>query len=161
MTAGTTPERRPVADWSGPYRSYDLLKEIVVALVVMTILAVTLAVVFGAPQRRAVTFREWATQDPVGFLSTTLDELTGQSGVATYGPPYTAGSDAAQTLLGFSPQRIAGVRIPIDTTNDFVLHPLGSLAGTGSGLSAALSLTFSSTSSDSGSSVAVPPAKIS
>ena len=128
MTALDDRPDGPVEDWAGGYRSYDLIKEIIVALVVMAVLAVMLALVFGGPQKEAVTFQEWARRDPAGFLATTLDELTGSSDVAGYGPPYTDTADAAQSLFGLSPQTWAGVRIPIDTGEDFVLQPLGRLA---------------------------------
>lgn len=133
------PSIRPVEDWEGPYRSYDLLKEIVVAFVVMGVLALALAVLFGAPQRGAVTFREWAVQDPGGFLATTLAELEGTSDTAQYGPPYTDNPDAAQSLFGFfSPQRIAGVTIPINSAQDLVLDPLGRFVTDGSALADAV-----------------------
>lgn len=133
------PSVRPVEDWEGPYRSYDLLKEIVVAFVVMGVLALALAVLFGAPQRGAVTFREWAVQDPGGFLATTLAELDGTSDTAQYGPPYTDNPDAAQSLFGFfSPQRIAGVTIPINSAQDLVLDPLGRFVTDGSALANAV-----------------------
>jgi hypothetical protein len=132
------PSARPVEDWNGRYRSYDLLKEIVVVFVVVGLLALALAVLFGAPQRGAVTFREWSTQDPAGFLTTTLAELNGTSDTAQYGPPYTEDPDAAQSLFGFfSPQRIAGVTIPIDPARDLVLDPLGRFVTGGSALGAA------------------------
>lgn len=127
-----------VADWDGPYRSYDLLKEIVVALAVIAGLTILLALLFGAPQRAAVDFRTWATNDPADFLATTLDELTGTSATAVYGPPYNDTADAAQSILGLSPQSLAGVTIPIDTTEDLVLRPLGRLAPAGSDLASAL-----------------------
>lgn len=129
---------RPIDDWNGAYRSYDLLAEIAGAVAVVLALTIALALLFGAPQRAAVTFREWAGQDPVDFVTTTLDELTAQSETAQYGPPYDANGDAAQSMLGVSPQRLAGVRIPVDTAQDLVLRPLGRLAADGSDLATAL-----------------------
>jgi hypothetical protein len=130
---------RPVHDWNGEYRSYDLLKEIVIAFVVMALLSVGLAFVFGSAQRQAVTFKEWATQDPGDFLSTALAQLDGTSDIATYGPPYTSNLDAAQSLFGwFSPQRLAGVTTPIDASRDLVLDPLGTFATDGSVLRSAI-----------------------
>jgi hypothetical protein len=134
----TAPPTNPVADWTGPYRSYDLLKEIVVAVVVFTMLTAVLALAFGSPSREAVTFEEWSNADPVGFVATTLDELTGDSGTGGYGPPYNATSGAAQSLFGVSPASIVGVRIPVDTSQDMVLRPLGRIATAGSDLADAI-----------------------
>jgi hypothetical protein len=132
----TTPG--PVEDWAGAYHSYDLLKEIAVAVGLIAVVTVILAALFGAPSRDAVTFKEWATQDPSGFVSTTLDELAGASGTAGYGPPYNHTPDAAQSLFGVSPQSLAGVTTPVDTTEDLVLRPLGRLAPDGSDLATAI-----------------------
>lgn len=130
---------RPVEDWQGSYRLYDLLKEIAVAFVVMALLSVGLAFAFGSAQRQAVTFKEWVTNDPVDFVSTTLAQLRGTSDIATYGPPYTHDLDAAQALFGwFSPQRLAGVTIPIDASKDLVLRPLGTFATDGTALRSAI-----------------------
>lgn len=130
---------KPVDDWNGAYRSYDLLKEIVIAFVVVAVLTVGFAVVFGSGQRKAVTFKEWSTQDPADFLSTTLSQLDETSDVATYGPPYTNNLDASQSLFGwFSPQRLAGVTIPVDAAQDLVLDPLGTFATDGSALRSAI-----------------------
>jgi hypothetical protein len=130
---------RPVEDWDGAYRSYDLLKEIAIAFAVVVVLTIGLALAFGSSQREAVTFKEWATQDPVDFLSTTLAQLNGTSDIATYGPPYTDNPGSAQSLFGwFSPQRIAGVTIPIDFAKDLVLNPLGKFTAEGSALGLAI-----------------------
>jgi hypothetical protein len=110
--------------WSGPYRRYDLVKEFVVALVVMALLTIGLAVVLGSPDRPAITVREWATQAPNDFVATTVAELDATSGTATYGAPYINDPSAGQKLGPLDLQRWAGVREPIDTAQDFVLTPL-------------------------------------
>jgi hypothetical protein len=110
--------------WTGPYRRYDLVKEFVIALVVVALLTVGLAIVLGSPDRAAITLREWATQAPNDFVATTVAELDGTSGTATYGAPYGNDSTAGQTLGPLALQRWAGVREPIDTAQDFVLAPL-------------------------------------
>jgi hypothetical protein len=117
---------------------FDLVKELVVALVVVSVLVVVLAAVFSAPDVPAVTIGSWAQADPVDFVTTATAELAGQSGTAQYGPPYNSTPDAAQAVGPIMPQQWAGVSTPIDTAQDFVLHPLA-LAATGNeALTAAL-----------------------
>ncbi|MFI5261259.1 MAG: hypothetical protein ACHQZR_01740 [Candidatus Limnocylindrales bacterium] len=117
---------------------FDLVKELVVALVGVAILVVVLAAAFSAPDVPPVTIASWAQADPVDFVTTATAELSGQSGTAQYGPPYNTTADAAQALGPIVPQQWAGVSTPIDTAQDFVLHPLA-LAATGNAdLTAAL-----------------------
>src|SRR6185437_13419542 len=104
---------------------YDLVKELVLALVGVSVLVVVLAAALSSPDDPAVTIQTWAIKDPVDFVTTATSELSGQSGTAQYGPPYTNTPDAAQALGPIAPQAWAGVRIPIDTARDFVLRPLG------------------------------------
>jgi hypothetical protein len=140
VTMGTdfSPPPGSVEGWSGGYRSHDIVKEIVVAFVAVLALTVILAVLFGSPRRAAITFQQWANDDPVGFLATTVDELAGTSGTATYGPPYNDTAEAAQAFFGISPQRLVGVRVPVDTAEDMVLRPLGRLSGSSEALAVAL-----------------------
>jgi hypothetical protein len=115
--------------WTGPYRSYDLVKEFVVALVGVTLLSVGLAVVLSSPDESPVTIRSWARADPKDFVVTAMSELTRTSEVAQYGAPYTHTPDAAQTVGPIDLQSVPGVRIPIDTARMFVLDPLRIQAG--------------------------------
>lgn len=117
------------ADWDGPYIRYDLVKEFVVALVVVTVLIVLLAVLFSSPDDRPVTIQQWSRTDPAGFVSTAVTELDGSSEVATYGPPYNHTPGAGQKIGPLNLQSAAGVHFPIDTARDFVLNPLGSIPG--------------------------------
>jgi hypothetical protein len=116
------------ADWNGPTIRYDLLKEVVIAVVVVALLAVGLAVLFSSPDESPSTIRQWSRADPGDFLSTALAELDGSSGVASYGPPYNATAGAAQKIGPVSLQQFAGVRIPVNTANDYVLAPLAQQA---------------------------------
>jgi hypothetical protein len=104
---------------------YDLVKELALALLAVSILVLGLAGVLSSPDDPAVTIQTWATKDPVDFVTTAASELSGQSGTAQYGPPYTNTPDAAQALGPIAPQAWAGVSTPIDTAQDFVLRPLG------------------------------------
>jgi hypothetical protein len=117
-------DRRP---WTGATRSYDIVKEFVVALVVVSLLTLGLAAAFSSPDDPGVTTKAWARAVPTDFVSTTAQELAGTSGTATYGPPYTSTPDATQKIGPLDLQRLAGVRIPIDTANDFVIRPLEQL----------------------------------
>ena len=115
-----TLEREP---WSGQTRRYDILKEGVIAMLVVLVLTVVLAAVFGSADEKALTLQGWAKNAPDNFYATTVSELAGTSGAATYGPPYNTGGDA-KALGPFQPQKWVGVRIPIDPANDFVITPL-------------------------------------
>jgi len=125
MSARKTPADET---WEGGYRRYDLVKEFVIALVVVGMLTVALAGVFSSPDKHAVTIAQWSRADPTDFATTALAELDGTSTTATYGPPYNTTPGAGQKIGPISLQRLAGVRIPIDTARDFVLDPLASLA---------------------------------
>jgi len=109
---------------------FDLLKELVLALLGVAVLVVVLAAVLSAPDVPPVTIGSWSQADPVDFVTTASAELAGQSGTAQYGPPYNSTPDAAQALGPIVPQDWAGVSTPIDTAKEFVLHPL-ELAATG------------------------------
>ena len=132
--AGEDVAARP---WSGPKREYDLLKELVIALVVVGALVIGLAAAFGSPDEPSLTLAGWARQAPNDFVATAASELAGTSTSAGYGPPYNAVPDAGQHLGPLNLQQAAGVRIPVDPANDFVTTPLATLPATGP-LSAAL-----------------------
>jgi hypothetical protein len=110
--------------WTGPTRRYDIVKEFVAALGVIVLLTVGLTVIFGSPDRKAITIGNWAAAAPADFVATAVAELNGSSGTATYGAPYIHDPTAGQKLGPLALQRLAGVREPIDTANDFVLGPL-------------------------------------
>ena len=117
---------RDAVAWKGRYEPYDLAKEFLIALVVVCILVAGLAVLFGSPDDTPVTVRSWSTADAVDFAQTAITELDGTSGTATYGPPYNLNGDA-QSIGPISPGKWLGVHHPIDTANDYVLGPLGTL----------------------------------
>ena len=141
--ASRQPDR---AEWTGPKRPYDLVKEFVIALVVITLLVLGLAVLFSSPDDKPVTIQQWAngttstnTKFPgQDFVATALTELDGSSGTAGYGPPYNDTPDAAQKIGPVSLQQLFGVHIPVDTANDFVLAPLRLQAQHDPALAAAL-----------------------
>jgi hypothetical protein len=127
-----------VESWQGGYRSYDLVKEFVAALVVVSLLTVLFAALFSSPDQAPVTIARWSRANPKDFVVAAVTELNGTSEVAQYGPPYTDTPDAAQKVGPISLQTIPGVRIPIDTARDFVLDPLRAEAGDDPTVQAAL-----------------------
>ena len=114
--------------WTGPKRPYDLVKEFVVALLVVGLLAVVLALVLSSPDEKGVTLQRWAQQNPGDFVATAVTELDGTSTTASYGPPYnTAGT--GQQIFFLHMQNWIGVHQPVNAAEDFVLHPLSTVAG--------------------------------
>lgn len=120
---------RDVAQWKGPYRPYDIVKEGTLALLAVVILTLGLAVLFGSPDEHARTLKQWALSSPQDFVYTAATELNGTSFVATYGPPYNPNVGNTQKLGPWALPDILGVRIPIDTATDFVLNPLRAQPG--------------------------------
>ena len=118
---------RDVVEWQGAHRRYDVAKEVFVSFLVVLVLVVISAIVFSSPDEHPVTVKSWSNAAPVDFANTAMAELDGTSGVATYGPPYTSTAGAGQTLGPISMERAVGVRIPINTAQDFVLKPLATL----------------------------------
>jgi hypothetical protein len=116
------------AEWRGPTRRYDILKEAGIAGAVVLILVVVLASVLSSPDVPPVTVQSWAHATAADFMATSAAELAGTSETATYGSPYNnngtpAGSGMVQKIV-VSWQQIAGVRQPIDAAKTFVLAPL-------------------------------------
>ena len=50
---------RDVEEWHGKYLPYDLVKEFIIAFVVVAILVVGLAVIFSSPDETPVTVKSW------------------------------------------------------------------------------------------------------
>jgi hypothetical protein len=121
--------------WRGKVREYDLFKELTIGVIVVTLLVLGLSALFGSPDEPSVSLKSWANAQPFDFVATATAELGGTSGTAGYGPPYNTTPDATQTLGPIDLQSFSGVRIPIDTANDFVIRPLETLASPPSALS--------------------------
>jgi len=102
---------------------YDLVKELVLAIVGVGVLAVLIAAVLSSPDVGPVTIATWAQQDPVDFVTTASGELAGSTTTGGYGPPYNSAGDG-QSWGPIAPQKWFGVRIPIDPANSFVIQPL-------------------------------------
>ena len=129
--AGRAHQQLPTPDthWQGRNREYDLLKEFVIALLVVSLLTAVFAAVFSSPDEPQLTLSTWSRATPTDFVATAATELDGTSGSATYGAPYNRTADAAQKLGPVSLQNLAGVTQPIDAAADFVVRPLTAVAG--------------------------------
>ena len=126
------------AEWQGPTRRYDIVKEAGIASLVALLLVVLLAGLLSSPDDPPVTVASWARLAPADFLATAASELDGTSETATYGPPYNHQSGSVQNL-GPHWQLLAGVRQPIDAAETFVLSPLSKVAPTDPVLARSLS----------------------
>jgi hypothetical protein len=112
-------------EWKGPWRRYDIVKEGVIAVVIVSILTVLLAGLFSSPDEPQLTFQGWATSAADNFYATAVQELAGTSKSAGYGPPYNTAA-AGITVGPLAPQEWFGVTHPVDAANDFVITPLRS-----------------------------------
>src|SRR5664279_2492294 len=121
---------RDVEEWHGKYYPYDLIKEGIIAFIVVLIVVVGLAVIFSSPDDKPVTVKSWSTANPVDFAQTAITELDGTSATATYGPPYNSTTGSSQSIGPISPESWFGVHHPIDTANDYVVDPLQTLPNT-------------------------------
>ncbi|MFZ0325188.1 MAG: hypothetical protein WAN48_13795, partial [Actinomycetes bacterium] len=111
------------APWAGPTRRYDIVKEGVIAIVIVSLLALALSALFSSPDDPVLLFQGWAKSDPASFYTTTVAELAGTSESSGYGPPYNSNGDGL-TAGPVNMQKMMGVRIPVDSANDFVITPL-------------------------------------
>ncbi|HEX2857400.1 MAG TPA: hypothetical protein VHO26_07985 [Propionibacteriaceae bacterium] len=109
-----------------PTRRYDLVKEFVVALVVMALLVVVFAVAVGSPDEKAITMKSWAANAPADVVATATSELAGTSTTAGYGPPYNSASDG-QALGPLTLAKWIGITQPVDAANDLVITPVSTL----------------------------------
>jgi len=110
-----------------PTRPYDLVREFVIALVVVIVLSGGLAAIFSSPDDPAITMAGWAKAAPSDVVATAAGELAATTTSATYGPPYNSNADG-QKLGPLSLQKWAGVRLPVDSAS-LILRPLSNLSG--------------------------------
>jgi hypothetical protein len=114
--------------WTGGYYPYDLLKELFIAIVVIAGLAILLTILFSSPDDKPSTIAQWSRQLPQNFVTTAVKELDGTSGTAEYGPPYNDNASGQHAAFLY-PQKWMGVKVPIDTAQDFVIGPLETVPG--------------------------------
>jgi hypothetical protein len=127
MRRGTTSRLNELArKWEGAYRPYDLVKEVVIATAVVTLIAVAMTILVSSPDEKPSTIQSWSRNMPVDFLTTANMELAGTSGTAEYGPPYNHNGEGQQIAFVHL-QKWLGVSHPIDTAKDYVIGPLKSI----------------------------------
>jgi hypothetical protein len=133
----------------GQFRTihYDLLKELTVALGIISVLVIGLAAVLSSPDVQPDTLQRWSQADPVDFATTATGELAGETATAQYGPPYNNGTGSIQSFLFLNPATWAGVHQPVDAAKQFVIDPLMKASSSDPALNTALT-TFSAASSD-------------
>lgn len=133
----------------GQFRTihYDLLKELTVALGIISVLVIGLAAVLSSPDVQPDTLQRWSQADPVDFVTTATGELSGDAATAQYGPPYNNGTGSIQSFLFLNPETWAGVHQPVDAAKQFVIDPLTKASSSDPAVNTALT-TFSAASSD-------------
>jgi len=117
---------------------YDLVKEVVLAIVGVGVIAVILGAILSSPDVPPVTIAAWAQQDPIDLVTTATSELAGSSTSAGYGAPYNSAGEG-QSWGPIAPQKWFGARIPVDSANTFVIQPLQRASFSNTDLGKALS----------------------
>jgi hypothetical protein len=117
--------------WKGRYAPYDLIKELCIAVGVITLLAMLLTVLLSSPDEKPSTIGQWSHQLPADFATTAAKELAETSSTAEYGPPYNHNSGSVQHFVFLHPQRWLGVSHPINTAEDYVIKPLKTVPNDG------------------------------
>ena len=147
-------KRHPLATWAGPERRYDLIAEGTVAVIIVAVLCIIAAILWGSPDGgltypkapaspagQAFSARYWDTNDPSDLAQTAVQELLGATTTATYGPPFNTTTGASQEIIGIQPAEIAkaifGLTLPVNTASDFVLAPVSQLVAPGNPVAAA------------------------
>ena len=147
-------KRHPLGTWTGPERRYDLIAEGTIAVIIVAVLCIIAAIVWGSPDGgltypkapaspagQAFSARYWDANDPSDLAQTAVQELLGATTTATYGPPFNTTTGASQEIIGIQPAEIAksifGLTLPINTASDFVLAPVSQLVAPGSPVVAA------------------------
>ena len=120
-----------------PLREFDIVKEALVAGAVVLGIVLLCAAIFGAPYSPAITIRQVARQHPHALIETAMRDLTGQSAIAQYGPPYT-NAPTYQHLGFFAPAKWFGVTHPVNPPQVDVIGPLTRAAVLDPSLSQAL-----------------------
>ena len=126
---------------------YDLVRELVLAMAGVGIVALLFAAFLSSPDVAPVTIATWSQSDPVDFVTTATGELAGSTKSAGYGQPYNSTADVAQNWGPISPQAWFGVRIPVDSANVFVMEPLQRASFSNTDLGTAV-ITWQSASAD-------------
>jgi hypothetical protein len=138
-------KRHPLRTWRGPERPYDLITEGTIAVIVVALLCILAASLWGSPDGgltypggpkspagQAFSAEYWDVNNPLDLAQTAVQELAGGTATAGYGPPFNQTTGASQEFIGIKPTEIAraifGLTLPINTASDFVLAPVSHLA---------------------------------
>jgi len=117
---------------------YDLVREFLGAMVVVSLLVIILAAALSSPDEPPLTLQGVARANPQIYVQTSLDMLDGNSPISGYGPPYNNGTGSVQYIGPVSLQKLIGVHIPVNTAQDYVLGPLSQVVPTNPTWKAAL-----------------------
>jgi hypothetical protein len=134
----------PSSKWTGPVRKYDIIKEGVIALVVVGVLAAGLSILFSSPDEPPLTLKSWSNEATADFALVSAGELAGTTTSAGYGAPYNSNGQG-QHLGPIKLQDWVGIRIPVNPAEDFVIKPLNE-SNDSAGISAVR--TYKAASSD-------------
>jgi hypothetical protein len=115
-------------EWTGSYRSYDIVKEGSIALGVVLALCLVLTILFSSPDEPPSTIKQWSRTMPIDFVTTAVSELDGTSETAGYGPPYNHNAPGQHEWF-IHLQKWLGVSHPVNAAQDFVIAPLRSITG--------------------------------
>ncbi len=117
---------------SFPQKDFDLIKEGTVSLLIVVILIVVVSLVWKAPYSPAITNQQIARSNPILMEQTALNDLDGQSAMATYGPPYNHGwkgnITSAQAIGVLNPEAWWGTPYQVIPYAADVMTPLQMLA---------------------------------
>ncbi|MGO9308333.1 MAG: hypothetical protein ACLQDL_04845 [Spirochaetia bacterium] len=130
-----------------PQKPYDLIREGLIALGAVAVLVVVLALIFKSPDAPTVRGEDVAKNQPLDYMRTATDFLSGESEMQEYGPPYTNDKDNIQRIVGPGPAVVLGVTMPMDARQEFVIAPLEKVAVFSKDVAAALK-TWKSASED-------------
>jgi hypothetical protein len=111
-----------------PMKPYDMIREGLFILAGVAIVVILLSAVWGFPRIPPLTLKQVAITAPVAFTERTLSYFDGQSGLQTYGPPYTGDRENAQRVGPICPACWTGVAHPTDFRQALVINPLKSAA---------------------------------
>lgn len=111
-----------------PQMSYDLIKEMLIAVGIMGALVLVLSFVFSTPDVPALSAKQVASQSPMMIVQGAVDDLSHQDAISTYGQPYNNTPGAAQALGPIAPQVWGGVQLPVNPSQADVIKPLTRIA---------------------------------
>lgn len=117
---------------SFPQKDFDLIKEGTISFVIVVVLVVIISLLWNAPYSPAITNQQIANNNPVLLEQTALNDLDGQSAMASYGPPYNNGwkgnVTALQSLGPLDPQAWWGTPYHVNPYTADVMKPLQMLS---------------------------------